>query len=333
MSSTPNSLIMGVAAHYPAEMLLPFLQSLRQTSYQGKVCLFVGQMTPEAVAQIRSYAEDVIVLDGEYGARIAHAPLPECVALLAWARRTRRVRRLYPGLFKAVCRFAASSARKSLQWDMEQALEGFQSLRYGHYLHYLETQAPAADYVMLSDVRDVVFQDDPFKHFNSIRAGSQPSAELHVVLEAEHVTIGNEPFDSRWIRNLYGTKTLMQFHDKPVSCSGTTMGTAKGMRRYLAAMGREIAAQTRPLGSHDQGIHNYLLWSRRLDPVTVHANGYGPVLTLGLEKRVVKDKAGRLLNCNGECVPVVHQYDRHPALAEELCRALAMSGAARKADG
>lgn len=263
MSSTPNSLILGVAARYSGDMLMPFLKSLRQTSYQGKVCLFVSQMTDEALAQIRHYADDVIVLDGEYGQQIANHNLNRWVHLLGWTRRTRRIRRLYPGLFQATLKFVGPSRRKPLQWDMEQALEGFQSLRYGRYLQYLKTRMPHVDYVMLSDVRDVVFQEDPFKSFaqNALNVENyqETKDDLHVFLEAEHVTIGNEPFDNRWIQNLYGNDMLSCLYDKPVSCSGTTMGTGRGMRRYLAAMHHEISTQTRPLGSHDQGIHNYLL--------------------------------------------------------------------------
>lgn len=312
MSSTPNSLIMGVAAHYTGDMLMPFLKSLRQTSYQGRVCLFVGQMTDEFIAQIRRYAEDVIVLDGEYGQQIARYNLNRCVNLLGWMRRTRRIRRMYPGCFQAVSKIAAAPRRKALQNDLEQRLEGYQSLRYAEYLKYIQNCASDADYILLSDVRDVIFQDDPFKH--------KFTFELETFQEAEHLCINAEPFNQRWIANLYGQDMLRAIGEQTISCSGTTMGTRNGILRYLQAMTAELARHTRPLGSHDQGVHNYLLYNNGLDPVEIYANGVGPVLTLGGEKELRRDSQGRLLNTDGCVAPVVHQYDRHPNLARELLR-------------
>ena len=312
MSSTPNSLIMGVAARYSSDMLMPFLKSLRQTSYQGRVCLFVGQMTDESIAQVRQYADDVIVLDGDYGQQITRYNLNKCVSLLVWMRRTRRIRRVYPGCFQVVSKVAAPSRRKALQNDLEQRLEGYQSLRYERYEKYLKSSAANADYILLSDVRDVIFQDDPFRY--------PFAAELETFQEAEHLRINAEPFNQRWLANLYGQDMLRAIGEQTISCSGTTMGTRNGILRYLQAMTTELARHTRPLGSHDQGVHNYLLYNNCLDPVKIYANGYGPVLTLGGEKEIRRDSQGRLLNRDGCVAPVVHQYDRHPDLARELLR-------------
>ena len=305
---------MGVAAGYKVDLILPFLKSLRQTSYQGRVCLFVGQMTDEAIKRIKMYAEEVVILDGGYGRHIARHRLNGYTKLLSWVRRTPRIRRMYPGLFRATLKLAKPTRRKSLQLDLEQALEGYQALRYHLYQTYLETVAPATDFVMLTDVRDVIFQDDPFAR--------RRVAELEVFLEARHLHIGTEPFNQRWISNLYGQDMLRALHDKTISCSGTVLGTRAGILRYLQTMSAEILRHERPLGSHDQGAHNYLLYNGSLEPVSIYANGHGPVLTLGGEKEITRNAQGRLLNKDNTIVPVVHQYDRHPALAQELWRSM-----------
>jgi len=165
-------------------------------------------------------------------------------------------------------------------------------------------------YGTIIDVRDVVFQNDPFRHpFDT---------DLEVFLEAPHLMIGAEPFNTRWINDLYGPDALRSLESMVISCSGTTMGTRAGIRRYLTQMIGQVMAHDWPLGSHDQGIDNYLLRQGRLDPVTIYANGAGPVLTMSLGTSVSQDAAGRLLNTDGTAPAAVHQYDRHPELAEKL---------------
>ena len=301
---------MGVAAGYTNNLIMPFLKSLRATSYAGKVCLFVGGISDDAITELKTFADDVLVLDGIYGAEIEKHHLRDYVQWLAKVRVTRLVRRLYPTLFRAALRRARGDQRVKLRLDLEQCLEGFQSLRYWHYRDYLDNHAPDADFVMLSDVRDVVFQNDPFGHtFDT---------DLEVFLEAPHLTLGDEPFNSRWIDDLYGPDAVRALKGFVISCSGTTMGTRSGIRRYLTQMIGQVTRHDWPLGSHDQGIHNYLLRQGRLDPVTIYENGAGPVLTMSIGTDVSQDAAGCFLNQDGQPAPVVHQYDRHPKLAEQV---------------
>ena len=308
MASTPQSLIMGVAARYTIDQVLPFLVSLRSTGYRGRVCLFISRLSGDGIEQVRSLADEVIDLDARRGHALARDPphRPAITRALAAIRRTRGARRSYPALFRLAAIATAASRRR----EMERTLEGYQSLRYRIYLDYLERRPTHADRVLLCDVRDVIFQTDPFAR--------PPAGELEVVLEAAHVTIGADPFNGRWIQSLYGAKCLSRIADRTVSCSGTTLGTDTGIRRYLRLMCDSIARFRRPLGAHDQGIHNYLLWTGRLDPAVIHRNGHGPILTLGAERRLHRDNHGRLLNSDASVAPVVHQYDRHPELALEL---------------
>ena len=88
-------------------------------------------------------------------------------------------------------------------------------------------------------------------------------------------------------------------------------------------MVEEAARHSRPMGSHDQGIHNYLLRTGRLDPVYVQENGCGAVLTMGLQKQIDVDSEGRILNHRGDLPAVLHQYDRHVELAARLRESIA----------
>ena len=296
MSSTPRSIVMGFVSGLPSAEVTPFLHSLRTTGYRGRICLFVARTDDRAVAEFTSLA-DVVRLDPLYTAGVH----PRTIKLLRWAKNTKRIRRAYPALFCAAVR--------ERQRDLEYQLEGLQSLRYRHYLDYLTGVGADADYVMVSDVRDVLFQRDPF-------AGVVD--DLEVFLEADHVTLRSEPFNRRWIRQLYGRRTLSKLAGFTASCSGVTLGTRAGMCRYLRIMVSELARHRRPLGSHDQGAHNYLLRTNRFAPVQIKSNELSRVITLGLQRRVSVNTDGLIINRDGTLPAVVHQYDRYPDLAARL---------------
>lgn len=296
MPSTSQSLVMGVVSALPVKLIEPFTRSLRQTSYRGRICILADRMSTMDVTRLRELADDVVELDEQY--RSSTYPRRR-VAILSRFRNTRRLRRIYPQLFQlAGAVFTSVNTRRGLEY----ALEGLQSLRYAHYLDYLRQND--ADRVLITDLRDVLFQDDPF---------SNEGAALEVVLEDKHVTIGAEPFNRRWIRGLYGRRVLNELANQTVSCSGTVLGTRDGMLRYLDRMANEIARQTRPLGSHDQAIHNHLLRRGALDPVVIHQNEVGPVLTMG-QQRDINVRDGVVRNADGSTVAILHQYDRHPHL-------------------
>ncbi len=303
---------MGVASRYPSNLIMPFLKSLRATSYQGRVCLLVGDMSAKTQNELRTVADDVVDLDGLYGKELARYHVRGLANRLAKLRDMRGGRRLYAPLFQLLLKRAAPARRDALRRDLEKRIEGFQSLRYTHYLNYIQQLTPPVDYVMLSDVRDVIFQRDPFDHhFDN---------DLEVFLESPSITIGNEPFNRGWIKNLYGEKTLHELSSNTVCCSGTTMGTRAGMERYLRLMIAELERHDRPLGSHDQGVHNFLLRTNQFQPVTIYHNGESPVLTMGMEaaRMLSQNEEQEILNLNGQVAPVVHQYDRYPELYEQV---------------
>jgi hypothetical protein len=308
MGSTEHSLVMGFAAGLPTVLLTPFFESLRATSYRGRTCLFLSRMAQEDIEKLRLVVDDVVVLDGAYHKRASKA----MIDTLRWLRNTRRIRRIYPLAFKlaTVLAFSKEGRRQRRRW-LEYCLEGLQSLRYEHYLEYLSAQQ--YDQVLISDIRDVIFQGDPFAH---------DVQELELVLEDSRILIRTEPFNRRWMKNLYGAPALERYGNDVVSCSGTTLGTAKGIARYLRAMISEIRKQKIPLGSHDQGIHNFLLRCGKLDPVKVYVNEEGPIITVGKQEDIKINGSNQVTNRNGDVPAVVHQYDRHGWLVERLQREL-----------
>ncbi|MEY2420239.1 MAG: hypothetical protein QOI95_306 [Acidimicrobiaceae bacterium] len=312
MASTQRSLVLGFTARLEPSVIEPFVNSLRSTGYQGKLGLILAQYDdPIAVDAFRRMADVIVQVDDDYR-QPAAAPL----WLLGMARRTRGVRRLYPALFSTIVRIGREIDSSDRWRSYEFHLEGLQSLRYAHYYDFVRDHAPEADYVFLSDLRDVVFQDDPFR---------EPVTHLECFLEDPLSTVGRDVFNGRWVRDLYGDEGLRTLHDEIVSCSGTVVGTRPAILHYLKEMAQAITWRRRPMGSHDQGVHNWLLRSGRLG-ATIVANEHGRVLTMGAMTRYRLDDDERILNEDGAVVPVIHQFDRHPVLVDAVSRRIAAIG-------
>jgi hypothetical protein len=166
---------------------------------------------------------------------------------------------------------------------------------------------------MLTDVRDVIFQSDPF----NFRIGDK----LCCFAEREGATLGQSPLNSEWLERAFGTDTLDQLRDKSIVCSGITIGqsnlvlaySAKMVDLFLSAHGWQGATP-----GLDQAVHNYLIYKGLLPAIEVYPNDAGPVFTLAIEKSVSVNGSGRIVNKRGMVPNVVHQYDRHWQVAKRL---------------
>lgn len=247
-----RNLIMGLWSGLPAADLEPFLGSLRHTRFDGDVCVFVGDVTPDVVDMLA--AHNVIV------------------------ERAARFRTL----------------------DMNYLCSRFYS-----YLDYLTRHADQYSNVMLSDLRDVVFQDDPFM---------QPLF-ADIVYAQERCLIGDCPVNNSWIVHTYGAATAHAMRDCPISCSGTTFGTVSGMLRYLTAMTEELRTAKVPRADlMDQGPHNHIVHMRPL-----HNAWLDPTDSLVATMHYVPEHSvaitGDGVLIDGRRVPVLHQWQKHAALA------------------
>lgn len=292
-------MILGAHTGIPPRLIEPFARSLRACGFEGAFVVFTGLSGEREKDELRKLADVVVDVDPDY------RRLPAAVQRsLYFLRSTRGLRRAYPPLFSMLAG-RSLDRRRSLEFH----LEGLQSLRYSHYRRYLAGLETLPDAVLLTDLRDVAFQRDPFE---------DPVTGLELYLEDDSVRIGSESFNARWIRNLYGAAELERLGDHPASCSGTIVGTGAAVLAYLDAMTGEIARHRRPLGSHDQAIHNALLHDGHLGVVTVVRNGEGRVLTLGKMSSYETAPDGPVLNADGSVPAVLHQWDRHAALVERV---------------
>jgi len=181
--------------------------------------------------------------------------------------------------------------------------------RFFAYLEALEALYPGVQRVFLTDVRDVVFQDDPFRFDENkvwafeedVRAGMQFS-----------------PLNRSWYVDTFGWRAWRKVEHRPAICAGTILGSREAMLRYLRALTGVMLTRPPVIGG-DQAIHNYVC-REGLVPIEVVANEAGPVLTLqSMEEAELRfDGDGRVVNRAGEPYPVLHMYDRIPELRRRV---------------
>jgi hypothetical protein len=177
--------------------------------------------------------------------------------------------------------------------------------RYILYKRFIE-QEDGIGQIMLTDVRDVIFQGNPFTLCNT--------DNLYCFEEDKSMTLANCHYNSKWIRQAYGKNVLAQIGHNPIICSGVTIGNYNKVLQYLEILIKELAAVP-PVWGIDQGVHNVLIRSEKVSHAVICPNECGSVYTMAYVKpgSVKVNKDGFIINESGmPCV--IHQYDRHPLL-------------------
>jgi hypothetical protein len=186
-----------------------------------------------------------------------------------------------------------------------------QLMRYVRYGELLRGCGTAYERILLCDVSDVVFQGHPF--------AAAPAGELLCFMEDPGWTIGKSKNTSLWVEQIFGREVLARLADRPISCSGTTIGSHRAILRYvdllLSHADVRVLVNLSQYRGHDQGIHNYLLHTGALPEARLVPNAEH-VYTLGLvsPQTVELGPAGTLLSPEHRCCPIVHQYTYRPRL-------------------
>ena len=83
-------------------------------------------------------------------------------------------------------------------------------LRWTLFADFLESHRAEYDQVLLTDVRDVIFQGDLFKHYD------RHPRYLGYPTEAD--VIGNESYNTSWILKFFGEDVLKQLQHCKIIC-------------------------------------------------------------------------------------------------------------------
>lgn len=179
--------------------------------------------------------------------------------------------------------------------------------RFAAYLQVMERRPDVAD-VLLTDVRDVVFQGDPFK---------PAPHRLEVFNEWDDALLGDHAFNMKHLAALVGEAMAAPLADRACLCVGTVIGPREEAARLCRIILMLAAVPRSALGGAfgaDQAAFN-LAVHLELVRASIQAN-YGRVATVGMTPgSSLKAVDGRVLNPDGGVSPILHQHDRHPALA------------------
>ena len=261
-----NNAILCLLHSLKYEDILPFLQSLKNTTYDGDIILFCYNVHQDLKLQVKEF--------GKY-----------------------KVNNITPITPKY--RYIDGS-----------------NVRYFQYAKFLKANCDKYDNIFLMDMRDVIFQRDPFDF--------DISGKLNVFLE-DHL-ISNCEFNKKWILSAYSKNMLNRLGDKRVCCSGTVVGPIEVIRQYVSDMCSEFAeiARDNPLKltirGLDQGAHNKLIHIKYpKDDMIIHDNYNGPVMTMGTmpDENIKFNEDFQIINDFG-VVNTIHQYDRKPKIFQNI---------------
>jgi hypothetical protein len=204
--------------------------------------------------------------------------------------------------------------------------------RYAIYLEFLRARLSRYDQVMISDVRDVVFQRNPFDGI--------ASPKCHFYLESAVRTIGEDPTNLRWVSGCFSAYEAERLAACRISCSGITIGGTAAIVAYLELMVERIRVLPwriyRQIGhGYDQAIHNYLVHlAAEVAGIVVENNRH--IATMALEPRTFYrlDRQSLIHGPDDHLFAICHQYDRFPDLRKAVeARFAPAASATRQGEG
>jgi hypothetical protein len=320
--NSSSATVMAMATGYDLNDYQRFVGSLRKTGYQGHIFLAVSpDLSPEIEQYLLSRNVDI--------------------------RKVQYINCSNPVLL--------SQPTDEHERELVTCLHPYPTLkhrwaRFPLLRDFLQDCTSCTGPVLITDMRDTVFQRDPF----GPEAPVVPFNTLQVF--QEHYTMRTTDWLVDWpVFDCKGIK-----FNEPMLCSGTTIGTRSATLEYLRIMHAEMDEWMNDpkcccfkTNGDDQSIHNYLFYSGKLDHIAVAIpNRIGLVNTVGVIASLIfqqhinvkkkeleaagknpddahsepfvsageknwlglhyglTDQEGYLVNYNGDRSFVVHQFDR-----------------------
>ena len=290
-TSSSKKLILGLLSKMSLEKVMPFFLSLEKAGNRGDVCLFVSDLDAATLAFLRARRVNLIPFNRSY-------------LKPKWAR-----------IISLIKPFLRPWKRARLEEQLALAYLHPHCARRVYCHAYLTECGAGYEQVMLADIRDILFQNEPFDF-------DMPDG-LSVFMEDASQTIGTCPHTSNWVKRGYGQAVVNELRGERIFCAGTIFGSPTGLCDYFAQVlklyyGRKIA------DTIDQGTLNYVLYKQPPPKVHRFDNDAGPVLTMGYidPDRLRFNEHGLVVNPAGRVFNTLHQYDRHPELAQRLLKIL-----------
>lgn len=174
----------------------------------------------------------------------------------------------------------------------------------------LLAERPWVRNALLTDVRDVVFQGNPF-------AAEISALEFYAECDTP---LGTHDFNMKYLKALAGESFAASVAGDACICVGTVLGPREALMRFcrlILMLGAIPRSEIGGAFGADQAACNLAVHLGLIEG-QVFAN-HSRVATLGMvDGEAVKMGEGLIRNPDGSASPVVHQYDRHPELMKAM---------------
>ena len=293
--SEKRDVILTIVQGTDFDYVAPFIFSLQRSGFRGRLIVFASAMKGDAIRQMESHG----------------------VTVVSYPFKSKRLREaIFWPLWPLWRRYFAAGNISPRKEKLAHAALPLFYRRHLVYLEYLRAHQDEFDRVFLSDARDVYFQADPF---------AWPfTAGLHFFMLPATNNIVTARLFVNWEQNQFGVTQAEPHLKKNVSCAGTTFGDTASILNYLSQM-VSVSLRARKLrrvtGGDDQGVHNFLICENKFPRATLHHNFAGPILTTAepLTMNDIRlDSGDRVVDEQGNVIPVLHQYDRIPELKKHI---------------
>jgi len=182
--------------------------------------------------------------------------------------------------------------------------------RFGAYLSGLRAY-PDARYVLMSDVRDVVFQGPPL---------AEPVSPLECFPEHGGDRLADDVKNLRWLTRLFSARIAGQLRERPCLCAGTILGHRAEIERlcrillFLSAIPRSGVGGA--FGA-DQAAFNLAAYLGLCEGAVLPNFGRVATVQRTPQGEIAWD-GEKVRNPDGTVSPILHKYDRHPRIAAEI---------------
>lgn len=195
--------IFALACNYPKEFYQRFCGSLRKSGFTGDIVLAVSPVN-KMKPGVEKYLKKLKVIS-------------------------------YPFEVDCIGKDNCQLKDEFLGYPDPRPHRTFANIRYALYEHWLQ-HYNRQSYILILDFRDTFFQSNPFGSFPPIGSRSG-EYDLHLFQENAHVkTIGICVYNSLWIGRCFGKPALASLREKPVLCSGSTLGSFIAVKHYVRTM-------------------------------------------------------------------------------------------------
>lgn len=194
--------------------------------------------------------------------------------------------------------------------------------RFLHIYEYLSSRYKDYEYVITTDVKDVIFQTDPVKWLRDNLIG----IDKHIVAGSEALRYKDEPWGNENLMQTYGAFIYEKFKNNEIFNVGTLAGSPEYIKDLVLSI--VLNGINRPIPIVDQAVFNVMIQTQPYKDVTFFAkqcfawacqagtvadpskmNAFRPFL-LEAEPEF---KDGYVYTSTGDLFCIVHQYDRVPA--------------------